>query len=96
MLNIFKKLFNKQKKDIPLGEMIPKHWYVHDLGQSPVHMLWYCQLIDFESLTEDKHKEIRMVFTEEHDTLEEALLTALSKLHNKDFIIKNKADLENE
>lgn len=96
LLNILNKIFPKQKNDISVGDMIPKPWYVHTLGQNIVHMLWYCQLIDFNSLTDDNCKEVKMVFTEEHDTLEEALLTASSKIHNKDFIIKNKEDLEND
>jgi len=77
-----------------LVKTIPEGWFVFEAGQSPLHMLWFCQLIDFESMCSTKEddqdavdaNDVRRVYSEEKDTLTEALKDCIRKIELEDYI----------
>lgn len=79
-------LFCKKKESIV--DLIPDGWIVYELGQNPVHMLWYCQLIEEQSMFDGD--EYKSVFVEEYDTPEMALNVAKNRVLNGDIFIKKK------
>lgn len=69
---------------------IPEGWFAFEMGQSPVHMLWYCQLILFESLYTDPEDpqaipDALRVYSEERNTLKEALLECIHKIEIEEY-----------
>jgi len=57
------------------GNVLPElkyPWFYYDVGQSPLHMLWYCQIANFD--TKETH------FAEECDNLRAAALDAIAKI----------------
>ena len=76
-----------------LCKQIPEGWFVFEFGQSPAHMLWFCQLILFDSLyvnesvpESERKKHVKRVYAEEYDTAYKALFAAIEKIKNRDFI----------
>lgn len=59
--------------------VVPKGWFVADAGQSPLHLLWYLNLVNFNEYA-NGHKHPRQVFVEEQDSFEEALKEAVKQL----------------
>lgn len=74
--------YDKKNKQNSKNFKTPKGWFVYECGQSPLHMLWHIQLINLEDslkmskgeLTKD---EVRRIWVEERNTLEEAFIDAL-------------------
>lgn len=77
-------MFFKKKDNISPFKQIPKGWFVYEMGQSPVHMLWFCHLVEFNSLVNDE-KRIKSVWVEECSSPEVALLEAIYKVNKKDI-----------
>jgi len=77
-----------------LCEKIPEGWFMFEGGQSPLHMLWFCQLIDFNSMCSTNPDDqsaidavdVRRVYSEEKDTLGEALKDCLTKIESEEFL----------
>lgn len=73
---------------------IPEGWFVFEAGQSPLHMLWFCQLIDFNSMCTTGYDDqdaidaadVRRVYSEEKDTLTEALQECIRNIELEEFI----------
>jgi hypothetical protein len=85
----------KRDKKIPsmksLCGRIPKGWFVYEMGQSPVHMLWFCVMIQFESMLSGNNTGIKRVFVEECQSIEMALIESIGKINNNEFeTIENK------
>lgn len=59
---------------------IPKGWFAYDCGQSPLHFLWYVQLVKFDELIDENNDNPSMVFVEEKDTFAEALDLAIKEV----------------
>lgn len=59
---------------------IPKGWFVAECGQSPLHLLWYVNLVNFKEYA-NGHKHPRQIFVEEFDTFEDALTEAINQLN---------------
>ncbi len=55
-------------------KQIPKGWFVFEMGQSLVHMLWFVNLLE---AFPQEGAERKQIFVEEYDTPDEALLTAI-------------------
>lgn len=64
---------------------IPEGWFVYEMGQSMQHMLWHCQMIYFDDLI-NKVKKPRRVWSEEHDTPQEAMQACIDAISKGDFI----------
>lgn len=75
--------FFKDKKAKSPFEQIPKGWFVYEMGQSPIHMLWFCHLIEFNSLVSDE-KRVLSIWVEECQSPEEAVLEAIERFNKKD------------
>ena len=76
-MNWIKKLFSKkEQKQCAIHNVskrfIPKGWYVHEAGQSPLHLLWFVVLINFDDVANNV-KNPRHFVAEECDSFEEAL-----------------------
>ncbi len=56
---------------------IPKGWFVFEMGQNLVHMLWFCNMLESFPPTGQERKQ---VFVEEYDTPEEALKAAIKAI----------------
>jgi hypothetical protein len=63
-----------------LDDEIGGSWFALDMGQSPIHFLWYAQLHDFDR---KKGTEARTVYAEESDTALEAVQAAVEKARVK-------------
>lgn len=59
---------------------IPKGWFVAECGQSPLHFLWYVNLVNFNEFS-NGHKHPRQIFVEEFNTFEDALTEAINQLN---------------
>jgi hypothetical protein len=57
---------------IKLDAVKPDDWLVVELGQSPVHCLWFCNLYNMETK--------KQIFVEELDTAQEALSEAIASI----------------
>jgi len=60
------------------GNVLPEleyPWFYYETGQSPLHMLWYCQIANFD--TKETH------FAEECDNLRAAAEDAIKKIKGK-------------
>lgn len=83
MFNFFKSNSeNKPTEKEPLKNSkieIPKGWFVYEAGQSPVHLLWFVNLVNMQDLLDKKEKP-RHIFVEEKDSFEEALLTCINNI----------------
>ncbi len=60
------------------GTTIPDGWYVHEAGQSPVHMLWGVTLVNFDTMFGDG--PVRSSTVDEFDTLGEAIQAAIAEI----------------
>lgn len=58
---------------------IPKGWFVSDSGQSPLHLLWYLNLVNFNEYA-NGHKHPRQIYVEEKNSFEDALREAINQL----------------
>ena len=70
---------------------IPDGWFVYEAGQSPLHLLWFAQLVHIEDLLSDDgatKKNPRKVWVEEKDTSEEALEEAIHRIKCNNFVVK--------
>jgi hypothetical protein len=62
-----------------------REWFVYELFQNPVHMLWSCQMLT----TNNKTRDIGRVLVEENDTPEEAIGACINEIiatHNTEWI----------
>lgn len=68
-----------------IASKVPEGWLVYELGQSPVHMLWFATLL--QDVTDERGgiSSFNRVFAEEYDTPEEALDAAIEKIKNGDI-----------
>lgn len=73
------------KKEVPFKQ-IPKGWFVYEMGQSPVHFLWFCHLVNFNSLVSEE-KKVQSVFVEECNSPDIAIIEAIEKIKNNDISI---------
>jgi hypothetical protein len=60
------------------GTTVPDGWYVHEAGQSPVHMLWGVTLVNFDTMFGDGPVQSSSV--DEYDTLGEAIQAAIAEI----------------
>jgi hypothetical protein len=65
---------------------VPKGWMVYDAGQSPLHMLWHIQLVNFDDVANNVEGP-RHVFVDECDSYEQALEMAINKINNIESIV---------
>jgi hypothetical protein len=63
-------------KKIDKKNNIPKGWFVYESGQSPLHLLWFVNLVNLEDLGNSVEKP-RYSFVEEMDSFESALEEAI-------------------
>jgi hypothetical protein len=59
---------------------VPKGWFVYEAGQSPVHMLWYVNLVNFDDLMKNDGSKPRHYCAEEFDSFDEALKKAIEMM----------------
>ena len=90
---MFKTLFKKKNptvlpEDIPQNVphppapvVVPKGWFVYEAGQSPLHMLWYVNIVNFADLSANL-EVIRNYYSEEKDSFNEALTDAVNQITN--------------
>lgn len=74
-------LTNRKKK-----LKIPKDWFAYEVGQSPLHMLWYAHLVYFPEFMEENNSNPKRVWVEEVSSLDEALEIAINKINKKEFV----------
>ena len=81
MFNLFNnKNKLKEKKTQKSSKIeIPNGWFVYEAGQSPVHLLWYVNLVNMQDLLNNIEKP-RQIFKEEKNSFEEALLYAIDEI----------------
>jgi hypothetical protein len=84
-MNWIKRLFSKKATtkqcDIHVfsKRFIPEGWYVHEAGQTPLHLLWFVVLINFDDVANNVEKPRHFV-AEECDSFEEALRECYSNV----------------
>lgn len=71
--------------EIEVFKDIPDNWFVFEMGQSPVHMLWFCQMIEFKA-TGDEGKRKR-VWREEYDTPVQAINECIKAINSGDTFL---------
>jgi len=66
----------------PHFPIIPEGWFVLEMGQSPVHLLWFCHMVNTDDAFggSGRSKNPRRVWTEEHDTPIEALQECFQRI----------------
>ena len=81
MFNLFNnKNKLKEKKTQKSSKIeIPNGWFVYEAGQSPVHLLWYVNLVNMQDLLNNIEKP-GQIFIEEKNSFEEALLYAIDEI----------------
>ena len=81
MFNFFKSKNKIKNKEIQKTSKIeiPNGWFVYETGQSPVHLLWYVNLVNMQDLL-NNIEEPRQIFIEEKNSFEEALLYAIDEI----------------
>lgn len=80
------------KQRIGHYKSVPENWLVIECGQSPLHFLWYCQIMNFDdycAMAETpphgsrpvvpENFQPRRFWAEEHDSFEEALEDCLEQ-----------------
>lgn len=73
-------MFSFFKKDINKEELkVPKGWYVAEAGQSPLHMLWFVLLINFDDVSKNIENP-RYYTSEENDSFDEALKKCIEQI----------------
>ena len=59
---------------------LPKGWMVYEAGQSPLHMLWWMQVVNFDDLADNSIDKPRQVYVEDADSYEQALEEIISRI----------------
>ena len=83
-MNFIKRLFKKNReKQCAIHDvskrLIPNGWYVHEAGQSPLHMMWFVVLMNFDDVASNV-EEPRYFVAEECRSFEEALQECVSNV----------------
>lgn len=88
--NTLLKEIEKNTQQIIINEnmlgKIPKGWMVYDAGQSPLHMLWHIQLVNFDDVSNNVEGP-RQVFVDEGDSYEQVLEMAINRINNIESIV---------
>lgn len=88
--NTLLKEIEKNTQQIIINEnmlsRIPKGWMVYDAGQSPLHMLWHIQLVNFDDVSNNVEGP-RQVFVDEGDSYEQVLEMAINRINNIESIV---------
>lgn len=59
---------------------VPKGWLILEMGQSPLHLLWFCHMVNGEDM--GKNIPLRQVFVEEYDDPFDALMECNARIKN--------------
>lgn len=95
IINAFKRAKKNEQPQLqsyfPMKEFagqftVPKGWLILEMGQSPLHLLWFCNMVCGDDM--GKGGTMKQVFTEEHDDPFEAVKECNRMIKAEEYVTR--------